>query len=70
MNEQPLPTPGWYPDPEQAATQRYWDGSGWTEQRAPLSAGATSADTEAIAGVIVGIAGILILLVVLFLVVL
>jgi hypothetical protein len=27
--------PGWYPDPERAHTQRYWDGKGWTEQRAP-----------------------------------
>lgn len=29
---------GWYPDPTQTATQRYWDGSAWTEQRAPLAA--------------------------------
>src|SRR3954470_3150704 len=28
---------GWYPDPSQAATQRYWDGENWTDQRAPLS---------------------------------
>jgi Protein of unknown function (DUF2510) len=32
----PQPTPaGWYPDPEQAGTTRYWDGSQWTDQRAP-----------------------------------
>jgi hypothetical protein len=31
------PAPGWYPDPTQAATQRYWDGTAWTEQRAPLA---------------------------------
>jgi hypothetical protein len=29
--------PGWYPDPDQVATVRYWDGSGWTEQRAPAT---------------------------------
>ncbi|QHC67416.1 DUF2510 domain-containing protein [Rathayibacter sp. VKM Ac-2759] len=29
--------PGWYPDPTQPATQRYWDGIAWTEQRAPLT---------------------------------
>lgn len=34
---------GWYPDPTQTATQRYWDGNAWTEQRAPL---ATSAPPE------------------------
>lgn len=27
--------PGWYPDPWQPDTVRYWDGQGWTEQRAP-----------------------------------
>jgi len=27
---------GWYPDPGQVKTQRYWTGSEWTEQRAPL----------------------------------
>lgn len=29
---------GWYPDPDQAQTQRYWTGSEWTEQRAPMAA--------------------------------
>lgn len=29
---------GWYPDPTQAATQRYWDGSTWTDHCAPLTA--------------------------------
>lgn len=29
------PPAGWFPDPEQPGTQRYWDGSQWTEQRAP-----------------------------------
>jgi hypothetical protein len=26
---------GWYDDPEQPGQQRYWDGSAWTEHRAP-----------------------------------
>ncbi len=30
--------PGWYPHPEHATVQRYWDGSGWTG-RAPLRPG-------------------------------
>ena len=28
--------PGWYPDPTQPATLRFWTGATWTEQRAPL----------------------------------
>jgi Protein of unknown function (DUF2510)/SmpA / OmlA family len=27
--------PGWYPDPQQPGTQRYWDGQQWTQQTAP-----------------------------------
>jgi Protein of unknown function (DUF2510) len=42
VTEGPKHPPGWYPDPEQAATQRYWDGENWTEQRAPLSNDQTS----------------------------
>jgi TM2 domain-containing membrane protein YozV len=30
----PLPAPGWYPDPEGAPGQRYFDGAGWTDHRA------------------------------------
>jgi hypothetical protein len=28
---------GWYRDPDQPETQRYWDGEQWTDQRAPLA---------------------------------
>lgn len=28
--------PGWYPAPGEHATQRYWNGEAWTEERAPL----------------------------------
>ncbi len=30
-----MPPPGWYPDPEQTWTWRYWDGIRWTDRRAP-----------------------------------
>jgi len=30
-NEPQLPPPGWYADPGHVASQRYWDGRGWTE---------------------------------------
>jgi TM2 domain-containing membrane protein YozV len=33
----PPPGPGWYPDPSGAPAQRYFDGTKWTEQLAPLS---------------------------------
>jgi len=39
MTDRPPPLPpGWYSDPEQVETQRYWDGQNWTDQRAPARA--------------------------------
>jgi hypothetical protein len=35
MEGTPPPGPGWYPDPNDPNTNRYWDGQGWTESRAP-----------------------------------
>ena len=29
------PPPGWYPDPERADQQRWWNGSRWTDHTAP-----------------------------------
>lgn len=56
---------GWYPDPDHVQTQRFWDGTSWTDQRAPLIEGTkTRTDddyyinvevTPAIVGVIAGI---------------
>ena len=31
-------SPGWYPDPSGAPTQRYFDGTQWTDQLAPFAA--------------------------------
>ena len=48
--------PGWYPDPHDPATQRYWDGARWTENRAP-SAQASGPPTngKATAALVLGI---------------
>jgi hypothetical protein len=32
-----MPVAGWYPDPAGANTQRYFDGTKWTDQLAPLN---------------------------------
>jgi peptidyl-prolyl cis-trans isomerase B (cyclophilin B) len=29
------PGPGWYPDPQNSANQRYWDGTQWTNNVMP-----------------------------------
>ena len=34
------PAAGWYPDPEQPYTWRYWNGAEWTEHRVPMHAAA------------------------------
>lgn len=31
-----MPSPGWYTDPEQASTWRWWDGTAWTDRRSPM----------------------------------
>jgi hypothetical protein len=50
------PAPGWYPDPQHAGTQRYWDGTDWTENRAPLvHAGQAKTNGFAIASMVLGI---------------
>ncbi|MDT5073529.1 MAG: hypothetical protein QOH82_2849 [Mycobacterium sp.] len=42
------PTPAdWYPDPEDPTGLRYWDGTGWTEHRAPAVAPPAPEETPA-----------------------
>lgn len=61
LADQPRPPAGWYPDPDQPVTQRYWDGSAWTEQRAPLQSGGVGTGVVVgglcVAGVLVGSIG-------------
>jgi hypothetical protein len=33
------PPAGWYPDPEDGALQRFWDGTRWTSSRMPITVG-------------------------------
>ncbi len=37
MEKAPLPGPGWYTDPTDPTTNRYWDGQRWTESRTPAA---------------------------------
>ena len=37
------PPAGWYPDPQDAEKQRYWDGNAWTEHTADAAPQAASA---------------------------
>lgn len=53
LPEPPSSPAGWYPDPGQPETQRYWDGTAWTEQRAPL---AKKSDEDLTFGVLLGLA--------------
>ena len=44
MSDTSQPVAGWYPDPENPAAERWWDGTGWTDHRrastvAPASPG-------------------------------
>ena len=39
------PAPGWYPDPQDTAQQRYWDGAAWSEATQPISFGGPTGPT-------------------------
>ena len=53
--------PGWYPDPHDPATRRYWDGTRWTENRAPAAAPKPPTNGKATASLVLGILGLAIL---------
>jgi hypothetical protein len=55
--QHPTP-PGWYPDPHDPATKRYWDGAQWTENRSPAVVAtppAPPANGKAVAAMVLGI---------------
>jgi Protein of unknown function (DUF2510) len=46
---------GWYPDPENAGQQRYWDGTQWTEHRTPPPKGGLSTAAKVLIGGAIGL---------------
>lgn len=42
-----LPPRDWYPDPEDASLQRFWDGEAWTSDRRPVPPGTAALGTAA-----------------------
>ena len=59
--------PGWYTDPHDPHTQRYWDGTQWTDSRAPAAVAAPQKlpnNGKAIASMVLGILGLVILYVI------
>jgi hypothetical protein len=52
---------GWYPDPERPATLRWWNGSGWSDQWAPMAqpyAGSGPTEGLAIASLVTALVGV------------
>lgn len=37
MSDAPAPSAGWYPDPEDPAGERWWNGSGWSDHKRPAT---------------------------------
>ena len=36
-DQAPAPAPGWYVDPTDPGATRFWDGTGWTDRKAPIA---------------------------------
>lgn len=52
--DQSTPEPGWYDDPEQPGSLRWWDGQAWTDHRRPLPTDPPPTGSPAVAGVAAG----------------
>lgn len=44
------PAPGWYPNPDDTETARFWDGAGWTEQVRPSDSAGVAAEKHITTG--------------------
>ena len=55
-----MTAPGWYPDPSVAGTVRWWDGTQWSEHRAPAPMPYVARETDgyAIASLIAAVVGV------------
>jgi len=51
MSDPDLPPAAWYPDPSDAAAQRWWDGTQWTDHVAPSAPIAPAAQAVPVASV-------------------
>jgi lysylphosphatidylglycerol synthetase-like protein (DUF2156 family) len=61
LEKSAAPAPGWYVDPEHPDSERYWDGSAWTDQRrsAQVSSGSSAPSNGfAVTALVCGIVGI------------
>lgn len=54
VSDQQTPA-GWYPDPDNAGQQRYWDGIQWTEHHTPPPKGGLSTTAKVLIGGAVGL---------------
>lgn len=57
MTNTPSTPPGWYPDPEAANSERYWDGAAWTEHRRPVAAAPAPPPAPPYGGAAAGVPG-------------
>lgn len=46
MTDARIPVAGWYPDPEEPAGERWWNGTGWSDHRRGGSPGSPIATTD------------------------
>lgn len=55
MTETRLTPAGWHPDPELPQMQRYWDGTRWTDHRAPVAQQQRGSEGLVVAGYVTAV---------------